>query len=466
MGDLSMVELVTAVLVGAGYRGTETYGAYALKNPGKLRFIAVAEPRREWREHFARLHDIPRKYCYRTWEDLLRKQQFARTAFICTPDQMHTEPAIAALERGYDVLLEKPMASRLDDCIKLVKKAEEMERQLQICHVLRYTEFWSKVKAFLDGGQLGRIVCITHRENVSYWHMAHSFVRGNWRNSNLTAPMILSKCCHDFDLLYWLVGEKPISISSFGSNLCFNSKHAPPGAPLRCTDGCPDIDTCIFSAPKIYIQLSGIYNMGKNSPSRAFRFFSRHRGSVGAFSKVIRPLKRLADFREWPVSMITTDFSRRGKVRALETGPYGRCVYHCDNNVVDHQQTVIEFEGGVTAELTMHGYSALEGRSIRIDGTRGTLIGSFMDLGDELYFIESSNGERRTLIELQTRKETHGGGDWKLTESFLDSLQSNSKTIPLTTARASLESHLMAFAAEKSRMERRVIDMKEFHAMT
>jgi predicted dehydrogenase len=460
-----MPEPIAAILVGAGYRGTETYGAFALRNPNKLKFIAVAEPRKAWRENFARLHCIPPRNCYKTWEELLRNKQFAPAAFICTPDQMHTGPAISALERGYDVLLEKPMASKLEDCIRLVRKAEEVNKQLQICHVLRYTDFWSKVKSFIDGGQLGRVVCITHRENVSYWHMAHSFVRGNWRNSKITAPMILSKCCHDFDLLYWLVGEKPTSISSFGSNLYFNSRHAPPGAPARCTDGCPILETCIFSAPKIYIQLSGIYNMGKNSPSRAFRFFSRHRGSVGAFSKVIRPLRRLADFKEWPVSMITTDFSRKGKLRALETGPYGRCVYHCDNNVVDHQQTVIEFEGGVTAELTMHGYSALEGRSLRIDGTKGTLIGSFMDLGDELYFIDSSSGEKKILIELHTGKEGHGGGDWKLIDAFLDSLQPNSKTIPLTTARASLESHLMAFAAEKSRTERRIIDMKELHAI-
>ena len=205
--------------------------------------------------------------------------------------------------------------------------------------------------------------------------------------------------------------------------------------------------------------------MGKSSPSRAFRFFSNHPKSVRVMSKIIRPLKRLADFREWPVSMITSDFSKEGKLQALRKGPYGRCVYHCDNNVVDHQQTVIEFENGITAELTMHGHSALEGRTIRIDGSKGTLIGSFMDYGEELTFIESQSGEKTPLIEMEGRTEAHGGGDWKLTEGFLDSLQPGFKEVPLTDARSSLESHLMAFAAEKSRLERRVIDMKEFHAL-
>jgi predicted dehydrogenase len=460
-----MPELIDAILIGAGYRGTETYGAYALKNPKRLKFIAVAEPRKAWRERFAQLHDIPPRNCFKSWEELLKKKQFARTAFICTPDQMHTDPALAALQRGYDVLLEKPMASTLKDCLKLVKKAKETKRQLQICHVLRYTNFWSKVKSFIDSGQLGEVISITHRENVAYWHMAHSFVRGNWRNSDITAPMILSKCCHDFDLLYWMIGKRPTHISSFGSNSFFNSEHAPLGAPARCTDGCPIIDACMFSAIKIYIQIQGIYNMGKSSPSRAFRFFSNHPKSVRVFSKMIRPLKRLADFREWPVSMITSDFSKEGKLQALRKGPYGRCVYHCDNNVVDHQQTVIEFENGITAELTMQGHSALEGRTIRIDGSKGTLIGSFMDYGEELTFIESQSGEKMPLIELEGRTEAHGGGDWKLTEGFLDSLQPGFKAIPLTDARSSLESHLMAFAAEKSRVVGRVIDMKEFHAL-
>nr|MDO8099107.1 Gfo/Idh/MocA family oxidoreductase [Candidatus Njordarchaeota archaeon] len=163
--------------------------------------------------------------------------------------------------------------------------------------------------------------------------------------------------------------------------------------------------------------------------------------------------------------MITNDFSKEGKLQALRKGPYGRCVYHCDNNVVDQQQTIIEFENGVTPELTMHGHCALEGRTLRIDGTKGTLIGSFMDYGEELLFTESQTGEKRYLVELERRTEAHGGGDWRLTEEFLNSLQPGFKEIPLTDARSSLESHLMAFAAEKSRIEKRVINIKELNAL-
>ncbi len=459
-----MPELIKAICIGAGSRGIDAYGYYALKNPKRLKFIGVAEPRKEWREKFIRLHKIPKENVFNSYEELFAKEQFARAAVICTPDQMHVEPTILALERGYDVLLEKPMANTLEGCLKLVRKAEEVKKHLQICHVLRYTNFWSTIKSFIDSGQLGDIITISHRENVSYWHMAHSFVRGNWRNSDITSPMILAKCCHDMDLLYWIIGKKPISISSFGSLSFYRPESAPPGAPLRCTDGCPVGDTCMFNAIKIYIDLDGYYNMGKNCPSRAFRFFSHHRNAIRHMSHIIRPLKRLVDFKEWPVNTITSDLTLEGKMKALREGPYGRCVFHCDNNVVDHQQTLIEFSNGVTAELTMHGHSALEGRSIRIDGTKGTLIGSFMGW-DDLYFIESQNGEKRQLIKPKITIEAHGGGDLKLTEGFVNSLQPDYKLVPLTDARAALESHLMAFAAEKARLEKKVIDMEEFHSL-
>jgi len=462
-----MTELITAILVGAGSRGTDAYGAYALDNPKRLKFVGVAEPRKEWRQNFARLHRIPPENVFNSWEEILAKEKFARAAFICTTDQMHVEPAILALNKGYDVLLEKPISNTLDGCLKVVRKAKECKNQtLQICHVLRYTNFWSKIKSFVDSGQLGKIISITHRENVGAWHMAHSFVRGIFRNSETSSPMILAKCCHDFDLLYWIVGKKPIRISSFGSLSHYTSANAPPGAPQRCTDGCPVAESCIYNAVKIYIDIEWLYNTGKHCPSRVFRFFSRHPKAVKALSHIIRPLKQLTDYKYWPVSVIVEnrDYSLEGKMKALREGPYGRCVYYCDNNVVDHQQVLIEFENGVTAELTMHGHSAIEGRSIRIDGTKGTLIG-FFTAWDDLVFYDSGSGEKKRLLKQKLALTAHGGGDTLLTEGFVNSLQLGFKTLPLTDAEASLESHLMAFAAEKARLEKRVIDMEEYHSL-
>jgi predicted dehydrogenase len=190
-------ETLTAILLGAGNRGMTVYGEYALKYPEKLKFVAVAEPIKSRREKFAQIHEIPPNKCFISWEDLLQEEKLAETAFICTQDQMHIKPTIKALEIGYDILLEKPMAHTLEGCIKIVKKVEETGRILGISHVLRYTNFFSTIMDTIQKGLLGNLVNISHRENLSWYHMAHSFVRGNWRNVELSSPMILAKCCHD-----------------------------------------------------------------------------------------------------------------------------------------------------------------------------------------------------------------------------------------------------------------------------
>ncbi|MHA2074752.1 MAG: Gfo/Idh/MocA family protein, partial [Candidatus Hodarchaeales archaeon] len=207
-------KMVAAVVIGAGNRGKDVYAKYALDHPNELEITAVAEPNPERRKKLAESHKIPSEYQFETWEQLLNQPKLADVAFICTQDQMHSQPALRALEQGYDVLLEKPMSTTLKDCINLVKKSKETGRQLRIAHVLRYNRFFQTIYDIIQSGKLGEIITIDHRENVSYYHMAHSFVRGNWARRDKSSPMILAKSCHDLDILYWLVGENPSYISS------------------------------------------------------------------------------------------------------------------------------------------------------------------------------------------------------------------------------------------------------------
>ncbi len=327
-----MSKPLAAIMIGAGNRGYEAYGPYALAHPDEIRFIAVAEPHDARRARFAQAHAIPPERQFRTWDELVTQGKIADAALICTLDRMHIEPAIAAMEAGYDVLLEKPMATTQADCVQLVQTAERTQRLLQICHVLRYTSFFSTLHDIITSGRLGDIIAFEHRENVAYWHMAHSFVRGNWRNSKIESPMVLAKCCHDMDILYWNLGPCE-QISSFGSLIHYRAENTPEGAPMRCTDGCPIADDCPWYAPRIYLH----------------------------------------NYVGWPVSVISEDTSLEARQHALETGPYGRCVYHCDNDVVDCQTVNMEFESGVTGVLFMHGHSHEEGRTMRYDGTRATL---------------------------------------------------------------------------------------------
>ncbi len=249
-----MPQPLELVLMGAGQRGATAYASYAFSHPGEVRFVAVAEPNAERRRKFADEHDIDEAYCFESWEELAAKGQLGQGAIVAMQDQMHVEPAVAAMQAGYDVLLEKPMAHTLEGCVKLVQTAEQTGRSLQICHVLRYSPFWRTLKQVLDSGRLGEIITVEHRENVSYWHMSHSFVRGNWGNTAASSPMILAKCCHDMDILYWNLGGRPKRLSSFGSLLHYRSESVGPEIPLRCTDGCPIEESCPFSAIGIYME--------------------------------------------------------------------------------------------------------------------------------------------------------------------------------------------------------------------
>lgn len=430
------------VLIGAGQRGGYAYGSYIQAHPGRARLVALAEPDPERRERVAQEHDIGPERCFDSWEALLDQGQLGDAALVTTKDPLHLGPAVAAMERGYHVLLEKPMADSLAGCVRLVQVAERTGRILQICHVLRYAPFFQAVHDVLASGRLGDIVTVEHRENVAYWHMAHGYVRGNWRREDLSTPMILSKCCHDLDILYWNLGRQVKRLSSTGSLYHFRPDRVGPEIPERCTDGCPIEKECAFSAIAFYLEM------------RPFRQMAKAAGLPLPYDEE-RPAG-------WPFSVLGEDTSYLGRKRALESGPYGRCVYRCDNDVVDHQVVCMEFEGGASVVLVMHGHSHKGGRTMRYDGTQGTLRGAF-NLGEapEIVVHDHASG-RAERIPVREGSGGHGGGDWGLMDAFLRALRG--EEAPLTNARASLESHLMGFAAEEARRNKTVVEMDEFRA--
>jgi predicted dehydrogenase len=336
-------------------------------------------------------------------------------------DQTHIASTLAALQVGYHVLLEKPMATTPVDCVRLVQAAERQGRILQICHVLRYAPFWSILHDVVASGRLGQVVNVEHRENVAFWHMAHSFVRGNWSNSVTSAPMVLAKCCHDMDILNWILGSPVRRLSSFGRLSHFRADQAPAGAPARCTDGCPAQDACPYYAPRQYLRM---------------------------------------DQTGWPINVITQDLSMAGRLKALREGPYGRCVYRCDNDVVDHQVANLELENDTTLTFTMQGHSYNNVRTMRYDGTRATLRAS--EATDEIAIHDYLSG-REDVIHPRGVGGGHGGGGAGGMNAFIAALRQRDRPA-LTSARASLEGHLMAFAAEKARREGAIVDMSAYRA--
>ncbi len=412
------MQTLTAILIGAGLRGARAYAPYALQHPQELRFVAVAEPDVQKRTAFAKAHGIAEDLQFATWEDLLNKPKLADCALVCTQDNMHFAPVMQALQKGYHVLCEKPMSNSKAEIVAMGEYAKEHNRILSICHVLRYSPFFCKIKELLQNNAIGDIINIDHRENVGYWHHAHSFVRGNWRNAAQSSPMILQKCCHDMDILLWLVDSACKQIFSMGSLRHFTKENAPQGVPMYCMDACPHADNCPYYAPRFYLQ---------------------HPRAV----------------KDDLVYAVCETSDVESVLQALQKGPYGRCVYHCDNTVVDHQVVQMEFENGVHANLTMTAFTKNCSRDIHIFGTKGELFGN-MEQGS-ITIHDFTDGSTQN-IQLQTSDTGHMGSDERLVQDFVQSVLR--KQVGRSSAERSVESHLMAFAAEESRISGKAVQLK------
>ncbi len=430
-----------AVLVGAGSRGVLTYGGFAKRFPQRLKFIAIADPNDEHREIFANEHNIPKDRQFHDWKELLDKPQLAPVLINATTDRLHVPVTEAALKKGYNVLQEKPIAPTIEDCLHLLELADRSDRLIQICHCLRYTPYYSTAHEIISSGKIGQTITIDYQENVTFDHMAHSFVRGNYRNVAGSSPMIIAKSCHDLDILVWFAnGRKPIRVSSFGALTHFKPENAPAGAPERCTAGCPYEHQCPYSAIKIYIK-----ELGPDI------------GYGGG---------------QWQVSPSTDP-----KIRwqALEEGPFGRCVYHCDNDVVDHQVVNIEFEDELTVAFTMQGFGAAwpkhpselygsitggVGRTFTVFGTKGVMhspVYGHIELSDFLL-------KHTEKIHTGFPEGSHGGGDFGLIHSFLDAVEKGTanKNAVNVSLKEAITSHIIGFAAEQSRLNGKVVRIDEF----
>ncbi|MGH2819083.1 MAG: Gfo/Idh/MocA family protein [Actinomycetota bacterium] len=435
-----MTQPLRIAVAGAGSRGSRSYATYCLDHPEEARVVAVAEPRAERRRRMAADHGIFEDLCFESWEQLLERPRDIDGLVIATPDRLHVEPTLKALEYGYDILLEKPIAPTANDLRRVAGAARDAEARITIGHVLRHTPFFSTIKRLIDEGRIGRLISIEHLENVGYWHFAHSFVRGNWGHSGRSSPMVLAKSCHDMDILRWFAGSPWEKMSSFGRLSQFREDRAPEGAPERCIDGCPIYETCPYNAVTFYVEA-------------------------------------LAGYDGWPISVIAEDTSREGRLEALRTGPYGRCVYRSNNDVVDHQVAIIEFANEVTATLTVCGLTSENTRTLKLMGSEGEIRGH-LERG-EIEIRTFQPGDRKTEYggegenPLETPSEVidvattglHAGGDEALMRTFLQRIRAHrageQAGEALTSLEESLESHFMALAAEDSRVHSRVVTARE-----
>lgn len=413
---------ISLCIVGAGSRGTG-YARYAAENPEQAEVVGIAEPRDEYRKRITEEHSVSPEYTADDWKTLAEKEKFADAVIIATQDTMHSDPAVAFAEKGYNILLEKPMAPSAEECIRIVDAVKDKDIIFCVCHVLRYTEYTRNIKELVKAGVIGNPVNIQRLEPVGYWHQAHSFVRGNWRREDASSSMLLAKCCHDLDWIRYIMGVPCESVSSFGTLKHFRKEEKPEGAGERCVE-CAFEPKCPYSARKIY-------------------------------------LKRVAWGKTgWPVNILAPEVTEKSIADAVENSPYGRCVYSCDNDVVDNQVVNMLFEGGGTASLTMTAFTEATHRKTRIFGTKGMLEGDgslirhFDFLTDTWEEIKTEAGDHSIL-------GGHGGGDLSLMKSFISAVGNNDSEAILSGPEETLETHMMVFAAEKARRENTVVAVKD-----
>lgn len=409
-------------IAGLGSRGKDTYAPAIAQYDSQAEITAIADIIPEKVEEVAKKYNVPEEMCFKSAEALLEKERLADILFICTQDKQHVPHALPALKKGYHILLEKPISPSLEECQEVLQAAKEYDRKVIVCHVLRYTPFYMKLKEILDSSVIGEIINLQAVENVGYFHQAHSFVRGNWRKEEETSPMILAKCCHDMDLILWLTGKTCEAVSSFGSLTYFRADKAPNGSAWRCLDGCRVKEECPYDAEKIYISNEDTGIKSNKDP--------------------------------WPCNVLTLHPDVKSVTKAIKEGPYGRCVFHCDNNVVDHQIVNMQMTDGCTVSFTMCGFTKDVSRYTRIFGSKG-----------EIYADMSSNkitvtkfGKAPEVIDisqLSTDFSGHGGGDVRMVKEFIDLVQTGSKpSSSITSLEVSVESHYVALAAEASRLNK------------
>lgn len=415
------------ILIGGGNRGN-SYTKIG-KELEKFELVAVAEPIKMRREYLAKMHGIPEEMCFESWEPLLALGKIADAAIISTMDRDHFAPAMNAIEAGYDILLEKPAAPTVEECRMIEKAASEKGVNVLICHVLRYNRFFRAVKKLLDDGRIGRVINIEHTECVGDIHYSHSYVRGKWHSEEESTFMLLAKSCHDIDIIQWLIGKECKRVQSFGSLSYFKRENAPEGSTERCYDGCPYIDSCTYSAKKIYIERKDFGNWLRSSVTRCHE--------------------------------MTDDET---VIDCLAKTDYGKCVFKCNNDVVDHQTVNMEFDDGITATFTMSAFN-LGGRRIRIMGTKGMIDANAWDPIIKIQSFEKQQTEEINVNDAilgDSILSGHGGGDSGIMNSLYDLLTGKACADDLSNIAISVKNHITVFAAERSRLEGRVVELSEY----
>lgn len=426
--------MTTVSLLGAGNRGLDTYASIAGKEFEDVKFICCIDEDPDRLSQFRKRFGVPKEALYTSAEEFFKKPRQSELLIIATHDTSHHSLAKKALEAGYDLILEKPAALKVNELLELEALADKLERIVIVSHVLRYHKMWQLIKKTIDEGKLGKIVTISHHENIGHYHFAHSYARGSWRRKETSGPLILTKSSHDIDLLYYLVGSKVKRVASFGSLTYFHAGNAPEGRGDRC-ESCAVSKSCRYEGERMYTSYGGFYPL---------------------FTK--------------------NEYTRKAVREGLRSTEYGCCIYAMDNDVVDHQSSILEFENGVSATFNLNAFTRRMHRFIKIMCEYGEITADERTVEISTFRLQPLfSGFMKSLLHLD-RKITkrirlykpwdlskyfgHGGADRLFVKAVFDSYRKGGESI--TPISQSIHSHLVALALEEARITGETVQIEEF----
>lgn len=409
---------IKVIIVGAGSRSMN-YASYALKHPEQMRIVGVVDPNPLRRAHTAECYELAEDMVFADVEALVARPKLADAVINGTLDAQHVSTSLPLLQKGYDLLLEKPIGIAEDEVLELHRTAQAYGRKVMICHVLRYAPFYVELKRQLEAGTIGDILHIQTEENVDYHHMATAFVRGKFANKERGgSSFLMQKCCHDLDLITWFQSKVlPVKVSSYGGRSYYRESRAPEGSGTRCLADCAIEESCMYSAKKLYVD------------------------------------QPLWPVYVWPRYLDGVRLSDEEKLESLRTdNPFGRCVWRCDNDIADHQAVMMEFENGSTAVHNLVGGAAKACRTVHITGTKGEIYG---ELEEGFFIVRHPNlreggvySEHR--IDIPVSRDMHGGGDHRLVEDFVRVVQGDTSAQFSTSLEHAIVGHLVGFRADAS----------------
>lgn len=415
-----IMKMLTAAVVGFGDRA-EIYSKYALKNPDRLKITAVIDPDPVRRRYAQELFSIPQERVFSDYNAFVGAGRLADFVINGTMDELHISTTLPLLPLGYDVLLEKPITSDRKELLNLLRETEKYGNRIIVCHVLRYTPFYRKIKDIILSGEIGKVRHISMSENVGVAHASISYIRGKWNNrKRCGSSYMLAKCCHDADLLCWLNdGAVPKEVCSIGGREYFIPENAPEGSGTRCLVDCSLVDSCPYSAKYMHII---------NNPM---------------------PITVWSDIPKLP-----QDVTKEERIQALKTrNPHGICIFKTDADIVDQQVMTVKFSNGSVGVHTLFSSAMRAGRSIKVYGTLGEIEGFTEDSAFKVRTYNKYNilfNERTEKITEDIRNDNHYGGDSRLMEDCVNVFSGLKPSISTSGLKQSVYSHLIVYAADES----------------